>query len=397
MRSEPGAALLAQAPFLVLLAVLPFPHTVALRLACLALAFAVSVLAWRRSGVPPLPCRVPIALWALLCVSSLVWAIDRRYTLSELWNEVGYTMMAFIAFFAFARGIGVLRAQMVALALGAAALCAWAVARYALTGGWDDAAGHGGVGNFAAYAVTVAPGLIVLAAGTRAMRLAAGGAFALVALASVLSAQRILWPVLAAQMVAALWLAHRQGLVRAPARTVALAAVAIAVFAGSLVLVAQSERYAENRGAPAKMVDADTRWRQWPKVVDRILEHPWHGVGFGRQVMTKAYPDLIPPDNGMFWHAHNTVLNYGLSMGLPGIAALLLLFGCLAREYWRFVRDGDRAAKAIGIAGFTLVLGVFLRNQVNDFLVRDMAILFWAMNGAFLGLGRRLAAARGAA
>src|SRR5581483_1333980 len=308
MRSEPGAALLAQAPFLVLLAVLPFPHTVALRLACLALAFAVSVLAWRRSGVPPLPCRVPIALWALLCVSSLVWAIDRRYTLSELWNEVGYTMMAFIAFFAFARGIGVLRAQMVALALGAAALCAWAVARYALTGGWDDAAGHGGVGNFAAYAVTVAPGLIVLAAGTRAMRLAAGGAFALVALASVLSAQRILWPVLAAQMVAALWLAHRQGLVRAPARTVALAAVAIAVFAGSLVLVAQSERYAENRGAPAKMVDADTRWRQWPKVVDRILEHPWHGVGFGRQVMTKAYPDLNPPDNGMFWHEHNTVL-----------------------------------------------------------------------------------------
>jgi O-antigen ligase len=383
-------------PFLVLLAVLPFPHTVALRLACLALAFAVAVLGWRRYAVPPVPCRVPIALWALVSLLSLVWAVDRGYTLSELWNEIGYTIMAYLAFFAFTRSAALLRALILALGAGAAVLCAWAIARYAVSGDWDDAAGHGGVGNFAAYAVSVVPALLVLAVGTRPMRIAAAVVFALVAVASVLSAQRILWPVLAVQIVAVLWLAQANGLLRIPARTVVIAAFGAVVFAGSVLLVAQSERYEANRGAPAKMVDADTRWRNWPHVVDRILEHPWHGVGFGRQVMTRAYRDLIPADNPMFWHAHNTVLNYGLSMGLPGIAALLLLFAGFAREYWRLLRDDDRLVKVIGIAGIALLLGVFLRNQVNDFLVRDMAILFWALNGAFLGLGARLRAARGA-
>jgi hypothetical protein len=33
---------------------------------------------------------------------------------------------------------------------------------------------------------------------------------------------------------------------------------------------------------------------------------------------------------------------------------------------------------------------MLLRNQVNDMFVRDEAILFWALNGMLLGLGRRL-------
>jgi len=36
-----------------------------------------------------------------------------------------------------------------------------------------------------------------------------------------------------------------------------------------------------------------------------------------------------------------------------------------------------------------MVVGVVLRNQVSDEFVRDAAILFWAVNGALLGLGCR--------
>jgi hypothetical protein len=32
---------------------------------------------------------------------------------------------------------------------------------------------------------------------------------------------------------------------------------------------------------------------------------------------------------------------------------------------------------------------VLLRNQVNDMFLRDLALLFWALNGALLGLGHR--------
>ena len=44
----------------------------------------------------------------------------------------------------------------------------------------------------------------------------------------------------------------------------------------------------------------------------------------------------------------------------------------------------------IGVCGIALVLGVFLRNMVNDMFVRDQALLFWALNGMLLGLGCRL-------
>jgi O-antigen ligase len=389
---------LAAAPLVVLVAVLPFPHTVALRVACVVLGFAMAVAAWRRSGVPAVPCKIALALWAVVALLSLVWAFDPAYSLSEIKNEIGYTMMTFVAFFALTRSVSLLRAELTALILGASLLCAWAISNYVVSGRWDDALGHGGVGNFAAYAVSVAPALLVLATGSKRLRLAAGAAFVLLAVASVLSAQRILWPVLAVQILIAIWFAQRNRLLPFPARTVALVAVAVVVFAGTVVLEAQSMRYADTRATPstARMVDADTRWRNWPKVADRIMEHPWIGAGFGRQVMAHAYPDLVPPENTLFWHAHNTVLNYGLSMGLPGIAVLLLVFACLARQYWRFVGHTDSTVRVLGAAGIMLLVGVLLRNQVNDFFVRDMALLFWAMNGAFLGVGLRLASAQAA-
>jgi O-antigen ligase len=390
------ASWLQSAPFLVLLAVIPFPHTAALRLVCVIAAFAVAIATWRRSAVPPVPCKASIVLWTAVALASLIWAFDRAYSLSEIKAEIGYSVMVYLAFFAFTRSEPVLRAQLFALACGAAVISAWAVAGYVALGGWKETAGYGGVGNFATDAVSVLPALVVLAGQGRAARFAAGGVFAVLAVASVLSAQRILWPVLAVQLLIALWLARRAGLLRVPARTLVLATVAVAVVGGTIMLVAQSMRFQQPRApvASGEMVDADTRWRNWPKVTARIMEHPWTGAGFGRQVMMHAYPDLVPPENPYFWHAHNTVLNYGLSMGLPGMAALLFLFLSLLRQHWKLLRHDDATVRLIGIAGTMLVVGVFLRNQVNDFFVRDGALLFWALNGALLGAALRRASGR---
>lgn len=95
----------------------------------------------------------------------------------------------------------------------------------------------------------------------------------------------------------------------------------------------------------------------------------------------------------MLWHAHNVVLNYGLSMGVPGMLALLLLIAALLREYARFWQAEDPGLRMIGACGMVLVLGVFSRNMANDMFVRDAALLFWALNGMLLGLGRRQLAA----
>ena len=90
------------------------------------------------------------------------------------------------------------------------------------------------------------------------------------------------------------------------------------------------------------------------------------------------------------------MLNYGLKMGLPGIAALLAIFLGLIFQYWKFLLAPVREVQLLGTAGIAIVLAVLLRNQVNDMFLRDMAILFWALNGALLGLGARKLRQRGA-
>lgn len=43
----------------------------------------------------------------------------------------------------------------------------------------------------------------------------------------------------------------------------------------------------------------------------------------------------------------------------------------------------------IRIAEIQQVSGVALRNHVNNFFLREQAILFWVLSGATLGLGTR--------
>lgn len=385
------------APGALLMFILPFPGTVALRLLCLALVFLIALALWRKVTPPPLPCKLPLALWAGLAVISIFYAVDPAYSAGEVKNEIGYTMMAFASFFVLTRDDRDLRNQLLALAAGALVLCGWILAMRLGTGAWNEGAGHGGRGTFAAYAVSLLPALLWLGCTLEArwQRLAVLVLLGLVLVAAVYSQQRALWPALAAQAVIALWLLRRGGVIRASRRDTAAALTAVGLVAVIAFSATQLLRLSEF-GARAVTVSGDIRTEQLGGIVERIMERPLVGSGFGRQAMSKAHRDLIPAANPMLWHAHNSFLNYGLSMGLPGIAVLLLLFGCLLREYWRFTLEQDRRLQLLGAAGITLVVGVFLRNQANDFFVRDMAILFWALNGALLGLGSRILRQRSA-
>jgi O-antigen ligase len=161
----------------------------------------------------------------------------------------------------------------------------------------------------------------------------------------------------------------------------------VVLLAAGAFLAAQQVRFGTSS---VGVVAEDIRLGQLGPVLHRIAESPAAGAGFGRGVLSKAHRDLIPESNTQFWHAHNVFLNYGLEMGVPGMLALAWVFVSLLREYWRLYAGQDRVASLLGVAGLTLVAGMLLRNQVNDMFVRDEAILFWALNGMLLGLGRRL-------
>ncbi len=378
-------------PFVVLLFILPFPGTVVLRLACLAAAFLVVVISWRRLTPPPFPCKRAIALWAGVVIASLLEAVDPAYSLGEIKNEVGYALIAFAAFFAWTRDEKQLRLSCLAVLAGFAVISVSALLGADLRKGeWPSDVYYGGVGGVSNYLVTVGPVLVLTVAllGRRhsSKWLALLGlAFGAVAL---LSAQRALWPALGLQAaLVCVWLWQVRAVAVDPVR-LALTGTILLALIGTGIYVSDQYRTGGNPESPVAM-GKDLRPRVWKKVGEEILAHPLSGAGFGLGVMSKAYPALLPGEGKVFWHPHNLVLNYGISAGVPGMVAVLGLFAALAWRFWQLALRGERLARLAGLAGAAMVAGVLARNMANDFFVRDGALLFWALAGMLFGYALR--------
>lgn len=398
MRLHPGDLLSGQGakealhalPFAVLLFILPFPGTVTLRLTCLAAAFLVAIVSWRRLAPPPFPCKWAIALWAGVVVLSLVYAVDPAYSLGEVKNEVGYVMLAFAAFFAWTRDEQRLRLLCLALLAGFAVMSAAALLGADGRGQeWRPNPLYAGIGTVASYLVTVGPVLavaVVLLGGRHATKglVVLGLLFLAVA---VLAAQRALWPAVALQAaLAGVWLWKTRA-TRDPFRLVLGGVVTVAVIVAGAYA---SERLRTGGDAESHLaIRKDLRPRLWKGVSEEILAHPLTGAGFGRRALVKAYPHRIPKENPVFWHTHNLVLNYGVSAGVPGMAAVLILFGALAWRFWGLALRAQGMAGMCGLAGAAMVVGVLARNMGNDFFVRDGSLLFWGLAGMLFGYALR--------
>ena len=388
----------AALPFIVFVAILPFRGTVTVRLACLVAAGLIVALSWRRLAPPALPCRWTIALWAGVALGSLLVAVDPAYSVREIGNEVGYGLIAFVAFLAWTRSEKRLRLACLAVLVGFAAISSSALlGAYLRNGVWPAEAYYGDVGRVSSYLVTVGPvlGLTVALFGCRQPArwlVGLGVPFLAVAL---LCAERALWPALGVQAAAVcLWAWHVRVVVAGPLR-LALAGLLVLGLVGGGVYASERYRTGGDPRSPMAM-ENDSRPRVWKKVGEEILEHPWTGAGFGRAVLSRAYPDLLPADESeVFCHPHNLILTYGVGAGVPGMVTVLALFGSLAWRFWRLAGRGEPLARLAGLAGTAMVAGVLARNMANDFFVRDGALLFWALAGMLFGYALRREASPG--
>ena len=392
MRAISRADLLPLAPAAVFLFVLPFPHTVALRLACLFAAAGVAVALWRRLAPPPLPLKLPILLWAGVALGSLSVAVDFPYSLREVKNEVGYTLIAFVTLFALARNERSLRWLSASAAASFVAVSVLALCALAWKGTWRMGAFQAAEGTASQFLVTVAP-IAALAAWltwpSRIRELLIAGA-ALLLMAVLGSGQRALWPALGVQAgLVCLW--HwRTGRARVSARRVLAAALVLVALTGAGLWLSEERRA---NADPALSFSKDIRPQLWAAIGGRLLEHPLEGAGFGQRTMAKAYPELVPADNVLLWHAHNLVLNYGIYAGIPGMVVIILVFAALFLRFWRIALQPDPPVRHAGLAGAAMVAGVFARNLFNDFFIRDGSLLFWGLAGMLLGYALRSAPA----
>lgn len=368
-------------PFIILLFVLPFPHTVAIRSLSLAAALFIAFRFRQQYAVGLRFPNKPVTIfWAAICALSLVYAADPLYTLNEIKNEVGYSMAAFFAFFVIAsheKNTHILFRTLAAglLVIGGWAFYAWVVNGYS----WDESGGYGGVGVFATYLVTILPAIVWMATSEPSMtwrRFAIALSIFIILLAFA-TGQRAVWPALMVELLLLCYLMVRMGKLQIH-KAALLIIVTIVLFVGMFAF-GEQRRFGESAELGGSIL-SDTRFAFWPSAIEHILQHPWSGGGLGRRAMAKAYPELIPQYNAFIWHTHNLFLNYGISMGIPGILAIVALFGAWLGYFWK---SAIQHHALIGAAGVALVAGVMLRNQLNDFFVRDMSLLFWAQIGLF--------------
>jgi O-antigen ligase len=381
-------------PFAVLLFVLPIPGTVALRLLALGAGLMVCAWTWHKEGFPDVPAKAVLLLWGGCALLSLAGAVDPVYSLGEIKNEIGYSMAAYLGFITLTRTRGDAGFFVMALMLGSLVLCLFALREHLFSGSvdWNEFGIAGGSGSYSTYLLALLPALLwagwVLPHKHRWSVIS--GLIALQLLTAVLAGQRTFWLVFALQALFALHLLRARGFIVFSAARVRAIAVAVVVLAAVAIVSASAKR--DMLGWTQ-----DPRLATWPAVAARILEHPLAGKGFGRETMKKAYPDLLSREYSAVWHAHNVFLNYGMSMGIPGMIAILLLFFALLRTFWKLSGDGDRVIAMAGICGVSLVVGVVGRNLTNDFFQRDLALLFWSIAGMLLGYAQHVRNAPNAA
>lgn len=387
---------LALWPAAIFLLILPFTHTVALRLSSLAIAAAIALLSWRSRSVPPIPFKLPLLLWACMAFLSLNWAIDSSYSLGEIKNEIGYAMICFFTFYGLTQGEREWKLWNRILMIGFLIISASAISAAWMAGDWVTDAPHGGVGDYSTYLILILPFFLLIAAKNPIPRFPVNPAWLLLPILLIggqLTLNRTFWPALLT-VSASFILLHR---FRTRSFRISGNILGITLLLGLLTVTPFIEAVKDkstltgtNTEILTKTFQQDQRIPLWAFAIEHISEHPLTGAGFGRGAMRQTLTERF--DNGQLWHAHNLFLNYTLQMGVGGLLTILILFSAMARAFWRLYRATQMEASLIGIVGLALLSGIIVKNMTDDFFVRQNALLFWAIAGMSLGYGQRLVA-----
>src|SRR5207244_8170749 len=129
-------------------------------------------------------------------------------------------------------------------------------------------------------------------------------------------------------------------------------------------------------------------WREWTGIA---LQRPLLGHGFGRaQVHLEGERGLTQSikqrEPHMASHAHNLFLDIAVQLGVLGLAIYLALLAALVREYWRLGGTAvPRPLRALGAAGFSLLIAMLAKNSTDDFMDQAVAVAFWGYAGVLLG------------
>jgi O-antigen ligase len=384
----------------------PFAGSAGLRSAMIIIAaIALVVARGKRLGtdvrLAPRAVAVAYAAWALLCVGSLAWSVDVRYTLSELRAETLYATLAFAVFHVAAENLSRWRSWWLALMSGTLAVAIAEIVQQLLPTPLSRHPLDGGPGPWSTHLVVVAPLLLVFVWQAPWGRGRREGALVASLIALLIAAwateNRIVWAAFGAQL--AVILALRQNAPdltasgRRKARVLVTLTIAAVVIAFGASIVERNDRLFTSKSRVTTGLERDVRPLIWSAAWDEFRTAPWLGHGFGREILADRFLPFTPKsgDHPPLRHAHNVFFDVALELGLAGLGVFVVLLLAMSREYVRYLRDA--VAAPLGIMGLALIAGFIVKSLTDDFLHRHNALMFWALNGMLLGLGRRRKAA----
>lgn len=394
--------------FVLYVLVLPLSGTAALRsLAFVALILLTVIAVLRRRLTVGLPLAVPWAAYALVSVLSLLYAVDANYSFGEVKAEVLYGYLIFAMAWVWVRDERDLSTIAILLAGGNLVFVIGSLVTVQRIGFLNSGTGawSTGVGATSTVVVTVLPWLGSLAwhCWREDRRLPAAGLLLLVLLnlaALFLTMNRQGWLAIAFAALIAVVLFGRH--CWTPRRLI-LACFSSLLFVGLVSLQFTQRHRAMTPPAEAAtassvgaidediahlaLAQRDVRWELWRFSLERIIESPLTGGGFGRRAFDLQFRDYHLQSGHALWHAHNMVINKGIQMGVPGIVAFLALWASMAHAAWRIRRDQPQL-RPWAIACLAMMSGVFVKSMTDDFFIRDHALLFWLLCGALLGAAR---------
>lgn len=382
----------------VFLFVAPFAGSAGLRGLMLLLAVAaLAILQWRRPDLEDLPLAVlgTFAAWALVAAASWAWSVQPAYTLGELRSEVLYAAGVLAAFFLAAREPARWPRWRAALLGGSLAVAVLHFAQGLLPFGLTRHATEGQGGLWSTHLVLVAPLVFTLGMpapwGANARPMVQAAALGVLFAAAWETGNRAVWVALCAQLLIVFAFAPATAPERIRRRALRGMALAGIVLVAVALLATNKERIAlAHPGATvAAGLASDVRPHIWSVAWQKFLEAPVVGHGFGREILGDVFERMAIPEprkHPPVRHSHNLFMDMALQLGVVGFAFFTVLLVALAARYGSFLRD-PRVAP-LGVAGLALLAGFVLKNLTDDFLHRHNALVFWAMNGMLLGLGR---------
>jgi O-antigen ligase len=383
-------------PPALLLFVLPFAHTTALRSLALALTVAAAIYVWTRDRGPAVPLKLPLALFAAMALLSLAWARHPAYSLGEIRADLALEIVYFLAFFALTRERRHWNVFRAALLAGLAVMAVMAAWTYARTGGL--VAGYpGGQLSLSTHMTILFPLLVAGAfdfpGDRRAAAIAALGAATALLIGYFTFNRMFILAILACGLVLAVLLLRGRIVVVRRSRTAVVAgALIVAAALAFFAAVAEHRAEKEHGGKPVTAtMEQDPRWQIWSYSLELIRQRPLTGVGYGLFAAEDLYRKRFTTGMDIAnTHAHNPFLNAAVQMGIGGVTVLVLLLFALFREFRKLYRSDDPRVRLVGVTGLALVTGVLLKSQTDDLWGRHNGYLFWALTGMMLGYARRM-------